>query len=109
MIVFAHRRGFSPWSLFDVIAASTSFCEAFHLAEDNVVGRPLTEIGAGEWNVPQLLSLLAATRSGAADIKAYELDLKAEWDGVRKLGYPSSDVEKIMGTNLRRIYQEVIG
>ena len=31
------------------------------------------------------------------------------WDGVRKLGYASSDVEKIMGTNVRRIYQDVIG
>lgn len=30
-------------------------------------------------------------------------------DGVRKLGYPSSTVEKIMGLNVRRIYQEVIG
>lgn len=30
------------------------------------------------------------------------------WDGVRKLGYPESVVEKIMGTNLRRLYQEVV-
>lgn len=30
------------------------------------------------------------------------------WDGLRKLGYPESVVEKIMGTNVRRIYQEVV-
>ncbi len=35
--------------------------------------------------------------------------MEVVWDGVRKLGYPESVVEKIMGTNLRRIYQEVIG
>lgn len=35
--------------------------------------------------------------------------MEVVWDGVRKLGYPESAVEKIMGTNLRRIYQEVIG
>ena len=35
--------------------------------------------------------------------------MEVVWDGVRKLGYPSATVEKIMGTNLRRIYQEVIG
>ena len=35
--------------------------------------------------------------------------MEVVWDGVRKLGYPTSVVEKIMGTNLRRIYQEVIG
>jgi membrane dipeptidase len=35
--------------------------------------------------------------------------MEVVWDGVRKLGYPSSTVEKIMGLNVRRIYQEVIG
>ncbi|WP_338424619.1 dipeptidase [Sphingopyxis kveilinensis] len=35
--------------------------------------------------------------------------MEVVWDGVRKLGYPEATVEKIMGTNLRRIYQEVIG
>ncbi|MFN6936328.1 MAG: dipeptidase [Tsuneonella sp.] len=35
--------------------------------------------------------------------------MEVVWDGVRKLGYPSSAVEKIMGLNVRRIYQEVIG
>lgn len=35
--------------------------------------------------------------------------MEVVWNGVRKLGYPESVVEKIMGTNLRRIYQEVIG
>ncbi|GAO79670.1 MULTISPECIES: dipeptidase [unclassified Sphingopyxis] len=35
--------------------------------------------------------------------------MEVVWDGVRKLGYPASTVEKIMGTNVRRIYQEVIG
>lgn len=35
--------------------------------------------------------------------------MEVVWDGVRKLGYPASTVEKIMGTNVRRIYQDVIG
>ena len=35
--------------------------------------------------------------------------MEVVWDGVRKLGYPSATVEKIMGTNVRRIYREVIG
>jgi membrane dipeptidase len=34
--------------------------------------------------------------------------MEVVWDGVRKLGYPESVVEKIMGTNLRRIYHEVV-
>lgn len=35
--------------------------------------------------------------------------MEVVWDGVRKLGYSEDVVEKIMGLNLRRIYQQVIG
>lgn len=35
--------------------------------------------------------------------------MEVVWDGVRKLGYPAATVDKIMGLNVRRIYQEVIG
>lgn len=35
--------------------------------------------------------------------------MEVVWDGVRKLGYPETAVEKIMGLNVRRLYQEVIG
>ena len=31
------------------------------------------------------------------------------WDGMRKRGHSESTVEKVMGTNLRRLYQEVVG
>jgi membrane dipeptidase len=34
--------------------------------------------------------------------------MEVVWSGVRKLGYPEAAVEKIMGTNLRRLYQQVI-
>jgi len=35
--------------------------------------------------------------------------MEVVWAGVRKLGLPSADVEKIMGANLRRLYAEVVG
>jgi two-component system, sensor histidine kinase PdtaS len=68
-----------------VIAASISFCDAFQLDPSSVTERKLLALGAGEWNVPQLASLLKATASGAADIDAYEMDLKREGQGDRRL------------------------
>jgi two-component system, sensor histidine kinase PdtaS len=68
-----------------VIAASTSFCLAFDIDPSSVPGKFVSELGDGEWNVPQLGSLLAATASGAADIHAYELDLRRPNHGVRHL------------------------
>lgn len=58
-----------------IIAASKSFCDAFDLDTADVANRLLADIGDGEWNVPQLHSLLRATVSGDAAIDVYEMDL----------------------------------
>ena len=58
-----------------VIGASTSFCNTFNLDPATITNRRLADVGAGEWNVPQLNSLLLATIAGAAEIDAYEMDL----------------------------------
>jgi two-component sensor histidine kinase len=58
-----------------VIAASASFCRGFQIDPATVPGRALAELGTGEWNLPQLSSLLKATASGSAMIEAYEMNL----------------------------------
>jgi two-component sensor histidine kinase len=60
----------------EVIATSKSFCRIFEVAHPpGGTGVTLAELGAGEWNVPQLDSLLRATAAGDAAIDAYEMDL----------------------------------
>lgn len=69
-----------------VIAASDSFCRAFDLDRAGVNGKPLAELGEGEWNVRQLNSLLKATVAGNAAIDVYEMDLvRAGKDTLRLL------------------------
>ena len=79
----------SPLLLLDgtlaVVAASASFCEAFHLDPLAVPGRKVFELGDGEWAAPQLTSLLKATASGAAGIAAYEMDLADGEPPLRRL------------------------
>lgn len=58
-----------------VIGASSSFCNTFNLDPLTIANRKLADLGAGEWDVPQLNSLLLATIAGAAEIEAYEMDL----------------------------------
>jgi two-component sensor histidine kinase len=58
-----------------IIAASASFCRTFQIDPASVPGRQLSELGAGEWAMPKLASLLKATASGSAEIEAYEIDL----------------------------------
>ena len=61
-----------------VVAASRSFCRIFQIDPAVVPGHSLSELGAGEWNIPQLSALLRATASGYADVQDYEMDLKRE-------------------------------
>ena len=69
----------------EVIAASQSFLEQFDVDPESVPGCRLADLGKGEWNVPQLWSLLKATAYGQADIKAYEMDLKPAGKPTRRL------------------------
>ncbi|HZZ32229.1 MAG TPA: histidine kinase dimerization/phosphoacceptor domain -containing protein [Phenylobacterium sp.] len=61
-----------------VVAASDSFARAFQVEPDHLNGESLFALGSGEWDVPQLRSLLKATLSGAANIDTYEMDLKRQ-------------------------------
>jgi len=69
----------------NVIAASNSFCEAFSAKSAEIAGKSVFEMGSGEWDLPKLRSLLSATASGQAAIKAYEIDFAAKGDDTRRL------------------------
>jgi two-component sensor histidine kinase len=68
-----------------VVAASTSFCQAFQIDPAQVSGLDVFALGKGEWNVPQLRSLLDITLSGNATIDSYEMDLKRDGQESRCL------------------------
>ncbi len=69
----------------NVIAASGSFYRAFEIEPAGAPGQPLFALGDGEWDVPQLRSLLRATSDGYAAIEAYEMDLEREGQEPRRL------------------------
>lgn len=68
-----------------VKAASGSFCRSFSIDCSSVVGKELFGLGDGEWNIPQLRSLLTATASGNAAIDAYEIDFQRSDNPLRRL------------------------
>jgi two-component sensor histidine kinase len=67
-----------------VTATSVSFSRAFALDSASTSGRTVYDLGAGEWDVPQLRSLLKATLSGA-DLDALEMDLERPGHSSRRL------------------------
>ena len=76
-----------------LIAASASFCRAFQIDPATIPGRPLSDLGKGEWAVAQLGSLLKATATGSAKIEAYELDLVRTGQPTRNLLLNASRLE----------------
>jgi len=67
----------------DILAASRSFRSAFALGGD--LHGSVFALGQGEWNVPQLRSLLTATADGDPPIEAYEFDLRRSDAETRRL------------------------
>jgi len=70
---------------FAVVAASSSFYHAFRIDPALAAGQQIFALGDGEWDVPQLRSLLKATAAGNAQIDTYEMDLARDGQGTRRL------------------------
>ncbi len=68
-----------------VLAASKSFLTTFQIEPEEILGRRVEALGEGEWDLPQLRSLLSATISGDARIDAYEMDMAKPGQAVRRL------------------------
>jgi PAS domain S-box-containing protein len=99
----------SPLLLLDenltIVAASHSFCSAFGCDPDTVNGEKLAKIGAGEWDIPQIHSLLRATLKGNVPIDAYEMDLLRKGEkpahlvlNALKLDYGDPDTPRVLLT-----------
>lgn len=68
-----------------VIAASLSFRDAFEASRADLSGHGLYDLGAGEWDNPQLRALMTATASGGDTAGPLEMDLKLDQEPTRRL------------------------
>lgn len=70
---------------FSIVAASTSFSDAFAPGQTDLVGQQLYALGSGEWDIRQLRSLMDTTLFGGATVDAYEFDLERSGQETRRL------------------------
>ena len=68
-----------------VIAGSASFSRAFRIDPATIKGRRVFALGEGEWDLPQLHSLLKLALAGDGGVEGYELDLCRPGAPVRRL------------------------
>ena len=84
-----------------VVSASMSFCRAFGIDPADVAGRRIFALGDGEWDAPQLRSLLKATLAGSAEIEAYEMDLERKGRPSRRLVLSAKKLAYADAANIR--------
>ena len=68
-----------------IVSASQSFCGAFQIDRAATSGCALEDLGSGEWNIPQITSVLRAAAAGFAEIDGYEFDLVRDGRATRHL------------------------
>ena len=68
-----------------VVAGSASFSRAFQIDPETIRGQSIFALGSGEWDVPQLRTMLKLTLSGDAGLESYEMDLRVT--GRRRAGW----------------------
>ena len=74
--------------------ANHSFCRTFAVVPENTVGRKLYELGNGQWDIPELRSLIENILSERSTIEAFEVDRV----------FPSIG-RRVMVLNARMIYR----
>ena len=74
--------------------ANRSFCDKFSVAPEHTVGRKLYELGNGQWDIPELRSLIETILPERATIEGFEVDHV----------FPSIG-RRVMVLNARKVYR----
>jgi PAS domain S-box-containing protein len=78
-----------------IVAASRAFFQIFHLVDQDVRGRMIYEIDDGQWNIPELRTILEKIAKDHATVEDYEVDRDFPRVGRR-----------IMLLNARKVFYE---
>jgi chemotaxis protein methyltransferase CheR len=57
-----------------IVAASRAFYQTFHLVDKDVRDRLIYEIDDGQWNIPELRTILEKIAKDHATVEGYEVD-----------------------------------
>jgi PAS domain S-box-containing protein len=57
-----------------VVTASRAFCRTFRMNPQEIQGRPVYELGVGQWDIPELRLLLGEVAPQHAVMEAYEVE-----------------------------------
>lgn len=82
-----------------ITAASRSFYQTFNLAGEDVRGQLLFEVDGGQWNIPELRTLLETIAKDHAPVEKYEVDREFPRIGRRIMCLSAREVFYEQGTN----------
>src|SRR6202163_2275431 len=98
--------------------ANRSFCDTFAVASEDTIGRKLYDLGNGQWDIPELRSLIKTILPEQATIEAFEVDRVFPSIGrrvmvlnARKVSRPGNHTQQVLlaiedVTERRRLEEE---
>jgi len=94
-----------------LVAASRAFCSTFGLDIGDIIGKPLYELGGGEWNIPQLRLLLEQIIPDQGAMENYEVEHDFRMLGRRTMLLNAREVfyEKASPANIFLSIEDVTG
>jgi PAS domain S-box-containing protein len=94
-----------------LVAASRAFCSTFGLDIGDIIGKPLYELGGGEWNIPQLRLLLEQIIPEQGAMENYEVEHDFRVLGRRTMLLNAREVfyEKASPANIFLSIEDVTG
>src|SRR5262245_20723989 len=70
-----------------------TFCKTFQVSEAETVGRPVYELGTGQWNIPELRVRLEETLQGGCELRDFKVEHSFERIGHRTMSLNASKVQ----------------
>jgi len=86
-----------------VLAASSTFLRAYQTDLGAIQGRPVFALGSGEWDVPQLRTLLRLALTGDQGVGGYEMDFRPSGRPPRRLVITARVLHYAEPTNARML------
>lgn len=81
-------------STFHVVSANRSFYRTFKVCPRETIGRPIQDLGNGQWNIPQLRRLLETVISERSMFEGFEMRHHFEHTGAKAMRLSAHLVEQ---------------
>jgi two-component system CheB/CheR fusion protein len=89
-----------------VVSANLTFCRSFEVSREETHGRPVYDLGNGQWNIPKLRDLLERILVSDGQVEDFEVRHEFPRLGLRRMMLNARRIEPQLGQQFILLYIE---